>query len=246
MYSSLLLQCHKQIRVFSCDSLSLHQSIPRRISPRTHSSMTTIAAFNALLNDFITDLSNTFDDVPQMTIFKTTLPVLLASDERQGLTLFMDAVRPYAERILKSDRTVFEDPENSVTIGGLNVSELWNVDGIDEGSKTAIMNYLNTLLALGMALENLNDDMLGSIESMAKEAATTMEQGGSIDFKAMLPALMQNVGTLLGADMPDMNDPKVQGLLDTVLSSCTGLGFDDFAAGDNFELEDSPEDMDMQ
>jgi len=206
--------------------------------------MTTIAAFNRLLQDFVSELSDTFDDVAQMTLFKTSLPLIIQANERGGLELFMDAVRPYAEKILKSDRTVFDSP---VVIGGLDVSQLWHIEGLDEGSKTAIMNYMNTLFTLGIALENVDAPVLSSIEDMAKQAAAQLEENGSIDLAGMLPDLMKNVGSLLGADMscmPDASDPRLKNMLDSVMSNFMGPGatLEEFAQIDQ-GTEDDVESM---
>jgi len=183
--------------------------------------MTTIAAFNRLLTDFVADLSDTFEDVPQMAVFKSSLPMILQTNARGGLQMFMNSVRAYGEKILKKDVSMFDAP---LMIGGLDVSQLWHVEGLDEGSRTAIMNYINTLFTLGLALETVDAPVLENIEQLAKDAAAHMEQTGTIDFQAMLPGLMQNVGSLLGADMPDMNDPKLQGVLDSVMANFMGPG----------------------
>jgi len=213
--------------------------------------MTTISAFNKLLSDFVDDLSDTFEDVPQMRLFKASLPVVLQTNERGGLDMFMKSTRPYGEKILMMDRTLFDEP---VLIGGLDVSQLWHVEGLDEVSKTAIMNYVNTLFTLGIALETVDAPVLAGIEDLAKSAAAQMKDSGSIDFQSMLPGLMQNVGALLGADMssmPDVSDPKLQSILDGVMSNFMGTSFSNLTAGSHADGDEGDgveehDDMDVE
>ncbi len=198
--------------------------------------MTTIATFNKTLLDFIADLSETFDDVPEIGLLKAMVPTLIQDNEQAALTLFMDSLRPYAEKLIKKDRSLFDNP---VVLGTLDVSTLWHADGLDDGTKDAIMNYISTLFILGMTLENVNGDMLNSIEQMAEEAASSLKQNGSIDIAAVLPGLMQNVGTMMGMkpeEIPSLDDPKMRQLLDSVMQNFTGSTLGEYSDADMYEM----------
>jgi hypothetical protein len=196
--------------------------------------MTTIAAFNHTLLEFIADLSECFDDVSEIGILKSMIPQVIKQDERGGLKLFMNSVRPYGERLIKKDASIFDSP---MVIGTLDVSTLWNAEGLDEGSKTAIMNYLSTLFVIGMTLENVDDNILSGIEKIAENAAEELKSSGSVDVGKLLPGLMQNVGALMGVGdkIPDANDPKMKNLIDGIVKNFTGSSMQELQDIDSME-----------
>lgn len=191
--------------------------------------MTTISAFNKTLTDFIADLSETFDDVPEIGLLKAMVPTLIHDDVHGAMKLYMNALRPYATKLINKDVSMFEQP---VVLGTLDVSTLWHADGLDDGTRDAIMNYISTLFVLGMTLENVDSNMLDNIEKMASDAATTLKETGSLDIASVLPGLMQNVGTMMGMkpeEIPSLDDPKMRQILDSVMQNFTGSSLNEFS-----------------
>jgi len=202
----------------------------------TIATMTTIATFNKTLLDFIADLGETFDDVAEIGLLRAMIPSLINDNEQAALKLYMDALRPYGEKLVKKDHTIFEAP---LVIGTLDVSTLWHADGLDDGTREAIMNYISTLFVLGMTLENVDGEMLNNIEKMAADAASTLKETGSIDIAAVLPGLMQNVGTMMGMrpeEIPSLDDPKMKELLNSVMKNFTGSTLGEYSDTDMFEM----------
>lgn len=199
--------------------------------------MTTVATFNKTLLDFIVDLSETFDDVPEIGLLKAMIPQLIRDNETAAVDLFMKAMEPYAKHILNRDASMFELP---VILGTLDVSTLWNADGLDDVTRSAIMDYVNSLFVLGMTLQKVDGAVLGQIESLAGDAAKSLKQSGSLDIASVLPSLMQNVGQMLGMkpdEIPDMNDPEMKKILDSVMQNFTGSSFAEYTENERMDCD---------
>ena len=199
--------------------------------------MTTVATFNKTLLDFIVDLSETFDDVPEIGLLKALVPTLIRDNETAAVDLFMTAMAPYAQHVINRDASMFEAP---VILGALDVSTLWNANGLDDVTRSAIMDYVNSLFVLGMTIQKVDGAVLGQIESLAGDAAKSLKQSGSLDIASVLPGLMQNVGQMLGmdpTDVPDMNDPEMKKILDSVMQNFTGSSFAEYTANERMDCD---------
>jgi hypothetical protein len=64
-----------------------------------------------------------------------------------------------------------------------------------------------------MTIQSLDPSILDGIEGIAKDAAASMKESGSVDVASVLPQMMSKVGSLMGVDSPDPNDPAFQNLL---------------------------------
>ena len=199
--------------------------------------MTTVATFNKTLLDFIADLSETFDDVSEIGLLKALIPSLIRDNEMAAVDLFMAAMTPYAKSIVNRDASMFDAP---VILGTLDVSTLWNADGLDDATRSAILDYVNSLFVLGMTLQKVDGAVLGQIESLAGDAAKSLKQSGSLDIASVLPGLMQNVGSMLGMkpdEIPDMNDPEMKKILDSVMQNFTGSSFAEYTENERMDCD---------
>jgi len=199
--------------------------------------MTTVATFNKTLLDFIADLSETFDDVSEIGLLKALVPTLIRDNEMAAVDLFMAAMTPYAKSIVNRDASMFDAP---VILGTLDVSTLWNADGLDDATRSAILDYVNSLFVLGMTLQKVDGAVLGQIESLAGDAAKSLKQSGSLDIASVLPGLMQNVGSMLGMkpdEIPDMNDPEMKKILDSVMQNFTGSSFAEYTENERMDCD---------
>jgi hypothetical protein len=182
--------------------------------------MTTISAFNHSLKEFLGDLAATFPEKAEIVFYEQMLPTLLKTNEKAGLTFFMDATRDHGDKILQRDPSFFNQ---AIYIGkGLNLADLWNDPGLDEASKDVIWNYMNTLYVLGMTLEGISNDMLQGIESLAQRTAEKLKNGDET-LESVLPTLMSSVGSIMGVSIPEGEDaPDFTSLLGDVMASMTG------------------------
>jgi len=199
--------------------------------------MTTVATFNKTLLDFIADLSETFDDVSEIGLLKALVPTLIRDNEMAAVDLFMAAMTPYAKSIVNRDASMFDAP---VILGTLDVSTLWNADGLDDATRSAILDYVNSLFVLGMTLQKVDGAVLGQIESLAGDAAKSLKQSGSLDIASVLPGLMQNVGSMLGMkpdEIPNMDDPEMKKILDSVMQNFTGSSFAEYTRNERMDCD---------
>ena len=199
--------------------------------------MTTVATFNKTLLDFIADLSETFDDVSEIGLLKALVPSLIRDNEMAAVDLFMAAMTPYAKSIVNRDASMFDAP---VILGTLDVSTLWNADGLDDATRSAILDYVNSLFVLGMTLQKVDGAVLGQIESLAGDAAKSLKQSGSLDIASVLPGLMQNVGSMLGMkpdEIPNMDDPEMKKILDSVMQNFTGSSFAEYTENERMDYD---------
>ena len=173
--------------------------------------MTTLNSFNHMLKEFVPELSATFPDYPQITLFKAGLPGMLEENPRCGLDSFMKATSPYGDKIMQADESFFEA---DIDLGmGLKLNELWHADGLDADTRKAIFSYVSSLYVLGITIQSLDPSILNGIEDIAKNAAATMKETGTVDISSMLPQMMSQVGSLMGVDTPSADDPTFQSLM---------------------------------
>ena len=72
--------------------------------------MTAALSFNALLSEFVTDLSMTFTEYPQLKIIQENLTNILSLDESNLIPaqLFQSVVMPHVEMITNRDTGLFD------------------------------------------------------------------------------------------------------------------------------------------
>lgn len=157
---------------------------------------TTIASFNAMLLEFVTELSETFPEYASISVFNGMLPSFIKQDEMYGVNTFMKTLQPYGNLILTQNDELFE---KDISLGPLKLKDLWHAPGLSEESKKAIWSYIMNLFVLGMTLNQLNPQMLSGIEDLAKRTAAQMKASGNFDLSSMLPSLIQGVGNIVGA-----------------------------------------------
>lgn len=166
--------------------------------------MTTLSAFNSMLKEFIGELAATFDDVPELDLYRIGFDHYTKIDPTKPLNLFMNTLTPYGDLIMARDNALFE---KDIDLGmNVNLSTLWNSEGVSENTRAAIWNYLSTLFLLGTTIRSMPPEILNSVESIAKDCADKV-QNGEIDFASMMPKLMQSMSGLMGMGA-DSTGPK--------------------------------------
>jgi len=189
-----------------------------------------------MLQEFVGELSATFPDYPQITLFKATLSTMLESSPTKGVDTFMAATQPYGDKIMQGDESFFDE---DINLGmGLNLRDLWHAEGLDADTKKAIFSYVSTLFVLGTTIKTLDTKILDGIEDIAKDAVSSVKESGSLDMTTMLPQMMSKVGALMGVETPDPNDPKFQNLMSLVTESFGNGGLFPQIGGDQNRLTD--------
>jgi len=144
--------------------------------------MTTISAFNDMMEQFLEELVQTFPDEPAMKKYQMSFEILRKANARACMENYMQNVAPYSSHIMSKDDSFFLN--NPDVFQDFNLKNVWTSD-VSEVTKNAIWQYLQTLYILGNTISALPSDTLTMIEKMAKQCANDMN-AGSIDASALM------------------------------------------------------------
>lgn len=156
--------------------------------------MTSLNAFNSLMQQFIDELSKVFPEEKQLSMYATQFPLLCAANAKKPMEFFTSTYGPHTQKIIARDETLFQDVP--MLFEAINVRDLWA--RATDATKDAIWKYLQNLNFLGTTLGMIPPDMMTMIENVAQSCAEKMESG-QIDpsnLLSMLPQMMSALGTL--------------------------------------------------
>jgi hypothetical protein len=148
--------------------------------------MTTLAAFNEMMGQFIGELAQTFPDEPKIK------EVQAAPMNRATFDQFMKDITPWVSQMMAKDPAFF--CEANPVAANLNLHNVWTTEDCTENTKAAIWQYYQTLYMLGTTINMFPPETLSMIESAAENCAKNMKKApnGQID-EASLMAGMNNM-----------------------------------------------------
>ena len=170
--------------------------------------MSSVQAFNSVMDEFLTDLKETFQEERKIAVYYNGFLTLKKANPRQVMNIFMERATPNASLITSKDEKLFT--ENDDIIPDLQLSKLWNND-IDSETKNAIWQYLNTLYILGTTINSLPSNLLSTIEGVAEQCASQMGECGDSgnnkppDMNALLAGMQNMIGNMMP---PEQQRPK--------------------------------------
>jgi hypothetical protein len=136
--------------------------------------VTTVNAFNDMMEQFLNELNMTFPENKSVIKFQASFELLRNTTPRKILDNFMDAVTPYTKKIMSRDeKFITDDAKNIPTISEIDLDTMWNQ--ASEQTKSAIWQYLHTLIVLGTTIKSFPSDTLTMIEELAQKCASQME-----------------------------------------------------------------------
>lgn len=150
--------------------------------------MSSLSAFNDMMEQFLEELVLTFPDEPAMKKYQASFEMLRKANARAGMENYMKSVGPYSSQVMSKDASFFLD--NPDVFKDFNLNKIWTAD-VSENTKNAIWQYLQTLYILGNTISALPSNTLSMIEEMAKKCAEDMNSG-SLDGSALM-AGMSNI-----------------------------------------------------
>ena len=156
--------------------------------------MTSVSAWNDMMEQFISELEQTFPEEKSIKKYKSSFELLRKSNPRKCIDSYMSEITKYQEKIMKKDESFFLENNDSI-IKELNIKQHWN-DDLSNKTKDAIWQYLQTLYMLGLTITMIPQDALGMIEDVAKKCAGNIQENGNIDEKA-LTNLFGSLGGML-------------------------------------------------
>lgn len=154
--------------------------------------MSTVQAFNHMLRNFLEELADTFPEEPAVRMYLDGFDSLVKANARKPLEMFVGSIAPYTDLVMKKDPELF----SKLQLGSIDLAKLWNDPGVEDATRDAIWQYVHLLFMLGTTVQNLPDQLLTSIESVAQSCASQIQEG-SLDFSAMT-SMLSNLGSGLG------------------------------------------------
>ena len=156
--------------------------------------MTSLQAFNTLLENFVEELSHTFPEEEGLAVFKEELQTLLKMNNKAPLTMFMSALTPHTDYIMAKNPALFEQP---IQLGGnIDLKARWAKPDLSAETREVIWQHIHTLFMLGTTIQYLPADMLVNIENAAKECASRIEAGEQVD----LASIASNMANMFARD----------------------------------------------
>lgn len=151
-----------------------------------------------MMRNFLEELNQTFPEETKIAIVLDSFDELVRINARKAMEVFVAALAPHAALVTAKDPALFEQP---ITLpGGLDMSALWNKPDVDDATRSAVWSYLQMLFMLGTTVQNLPPQLLQTIESVAMNCASQMQDSpsGGVDFGALSSMLMGGLGNMLG------------------------------------------------
>jgi|694.fasta_scaffold01535_18 hypothetical protein len=157
--------------------------------------MATIATFNEMMEQFLTELIQTFPDEKAIKKYFVAFDMARKSNARMCMQEFMNSIGPYSQQIMARDESFFIEHNDEIPfVNELNLKTHWNED-LSENTKNAIWQYLQTLYLMGMTISSLPEETLTMIETVAKQCAMNLGEGG-LNEQALLSGMSGLMSTL--------------------------------------------------
>lgn len=148
---------------------------------------TSIQSFNTLMKQFLEALAMTFPDHDEICLFQTMFDDLVKTNHRKPVDLFMNALQPYSDMVMRKDNTLFDQP---ISLGNkIDLSALWKED-LSDTSRDAIWKYIHTLFLLGTTVRTLSPELLTTIDGIAQNCADKIKSGNA-DLSTITQSLLQ-------------------------------------------------------
>lgn len=165
--------------------------------------MTTIKAFNDLMEQFIDELIKTFPEEQKMIKeYQESFEMAKMANDRLPLKTFMQEVSPFASQIMSRDETFFTDHTGGMSfLKETNMKKYWAE--LSENTKNAMWQYLHTLYMLATTISSLPADTMSMIESLAQQLESKLSADGVDE-----TALMNNMMSLLQGPPPAPSKKK--------------------------------------
>ena len=155
--------------------------------------MTTVNAFNDMMEQFINELVKTFPEEPAIKNYQESFEMARMANGRLPLTTFMSNIGPYVSQMQNKDESFFREHANEIEfLRDTNMKVHWN-DSLSENTKNAIWQYLQSLYMLGMMISAIPPETMSMIESMAEQLEGKIKTDG-IDEDALMKSMMSLMG----------------------------------------------------
>jgi len=164
-----------------------------------------IAAWNEYLKSFVNELCETFPECPDLFALLGVIDVMIDEDEHSVLEKYIEEIEPHTEALTNMDEAFFLEADIDF-LKKLGVKQYWTPD-LEQETKQAIWQYLQTLLVMGKTIQSVPPQMLRMLEDYANKITSQMGDGeldpSQIDLQSLgMGAIqhMQSQGTTTNTD----------------------------------------------
>jgi len=156
-------------------------------------------SFNAMLSEFIENLSDVFDDVSELqTANKALTGMLEINDEVEiPLETFHEMFGEHSDLIMNKDVSLFENVSLPM-VDGFDMKKAYAES--DEDTRGSIWEYLKQLSILATTIKTLTPEMFSNISSVTESFMSKVQSGEISEEQAKNPLfIMQAI-----QDNPDL------------------------------------------
>ena len=159
--------------------------------------MTSVSAWNDMLEQFLTELEGTFPEERAILKYKTSFDLLRKSNPRKCVEGYMTNITPLQDKVMAKDESLLTDDSDATSLlADLNIHKHWTPE-LSQTTKDAIWQYLQTLYILGTTITMIPPEALGMIEDVAQKCAVNIQENGQMDANS-LTGLFSSLGNMLG------------------------------------------------
>ena len=159
--------------------------------------MALVSTFNAMLMEFVEELTQTFPEEKAFSGVKSKLHIASTLDPTKPVALFVDNIAPHVHRVQAEDETLFAE----MSLFDLSMADAWK--SATPTTKKAIFQHLQNLYLVGSAIRGIPKDVLSNIESIAERCTRDMDvESSGPDTGA---GIMDAVGKVMAGIMSDPN-----------------------------------------
>jgi len=164
-------------------------SMRKRRKKRLTVNMASVAykSFNTMLSEFISNLADVFDDLPELQTANTTLNGLLEMNDEVEMPLetFHSVFGEKSDLIMNKDPELF----NQVSLPMVENFDLSKAYGeSDEETQGSIWEYLSQLTLIATTVKTLTPEMFSTINSITEDFMKQIHDGSLSEEDASNPA----------------------------------------------------------
>lgn len=162
--------------------------------------MASYQAFNSMMEEFLSELAETFPEEKALKLEITKFHTLRKANSKKIVEGFMSAISPYQNDIQSKNEEIMHRDDIEF-LKKMNIKKWWNKD-LSTNTKDAIWSYLQTLIMLGTTITSIPSDMLKTIESVAEQCASSMDSNsnGAPNMGSLFSGLQSMMGNMNNTD----------------------------------------------
>lgn len=170
-------------------------------------SSNSLNTFLMMMENFINELCETFPDDAKLKSHKMKFEMMKKSNPKKMFDLFMDNMSPLQQYIMNHDEEIFSQQMEHNIVS--DMKHVWFAETTSDKTKEAIWAHLNTIYMFGTTIKSIPSNLMQSIESLAQEYASEMEQSDNV-MDGFDPSLMiQNMQHMMQS-MPKQGKGQIK------------------------------------